>query len=73
MTVAEAGSLEGVVGEIASEENIETDAPMIALKEMRGRVNADLTVGVDVTKAPALRANAGVCSPGMKLHGAGFT
>ena len=36
------------------------------------RINADLTVGVDVTQALPLRANAGLSSPGMKLHGSGF-
>ena len=35
-------------------------------------INADLTIGVDVTRANALRANEGLCSPGVKLHGAGF-
>ena len=37
-----------------------------------GPINADLTIGVDVTRANALRANEGLCSPGVKLHGAGF-
>jgi hypothetical protein len=35
-------------------------------------INSDLTIGVDLTKARALRANEGVCSPGVKLHGSGF-
>jgi hypothetical protein len=37
-----------------------------------GIINSDLTIGVDVTSAKALRANEGICSPGVKLHGAGF-
>jgi len=37
-----------------------------------GHVNADLTIGADLTAALALRANKGICSPGVKLHGAGF-
>jgi hypothetical protein len=29
-------------------------------------------VGADLTRARPLRANEGLCSPGVKLHGAGF-
>ncbi|CAN5378822.1 hypothetical protein BH10PSE2_BH10PSE2_17660 [soil metagenome] len=72
MTVAEAGRTDGVVRELESEAGLDTDTPMIVFRDLRGRVNADLTVGADVTKAKALMANAGLCSPGMKLHGAGF-
>ncbi|MEO8811279.1 MAG: hypothetical protein ABI376_00005, partial [Caulobacteraceae bacterium] len=37
-----------------------------------GRINADLTIGVDVNGAVGLRANTGLCSRGVSLHGAGF-
>ena len=37
-----------------------------------GTINADLTVGSDVTAANELRANANLCSVGMKTIGAGF-
>jgi hypothetical protein len=46
--------------------------PVIELRETRGKINCDLTVGVDVTRATALQANAFICSPGVKLHGDGF-
>jgi hypothetical protein len=72
MTVAAAGSQEGIVREVVSEAGLDTDEPDIVLDERRGRINADLTVGVDVTKAIALQANDGLCSPGVKLHGSGF-
>jgi hypothetical protein len=72
MTVAEAGRADGVVRELESEAGLDTDTPMIAFRDVRGRINADLTVGADVTKAKGLLANAGLCSPGVKLHGAGF-
>ena len=39
---------------------------------VKGRLNADLTIGADVKAAVPLRANERLCSPGMKLHGAGF-
>ncbi|WP_230782539.1 class I SAM-dependent DNA methyltransferase [Sphingomonas sp. Leaf37] len=72
MTVAEAGAREGVLLEVASESGLDTDAPVIDLTPSIGRINADLSVGADVTQAKPLRANAGLCSPGVKLHGAGF-
>ena len=48
------------------------DVPDVELAETEGLVNADLTVGASPADAKALRANERVCSPGMKLHGAGF-
>ena len=35
-------------------------------------MNSDLTIGADLTAAAPLLANRGLCSPGVKLHGAGF-
>lgn len=72
MTVAEAGRHDGVLLTRLSESDLDTDEPVIELTSTPGRINADLTVGVDVTKAHALKASAGICSPGVKLHGAGF-
>jgi len=72
MTVVEAGTSEGDLREVVREEALDTDAPIIELVERRGNINSDLTVGVDVTATKALLANEGLCSPGVKLHGAGF-
>ncbi len=72
MTVAEAGVHDGVLREVAREDALDTDAPLIEFSEAVGRINSDLTVGVDVTKAAPLLANEGLSSPGVKLHGAGF-
>jgi SAM-dependent methyltransferase len=72
MTVAEAGTHEGRLLEVTREAGLETDEPVIELRESVGTINSDLTVGVDVTKCAALQANAFVCSPGVKLHGDGF-
>jgi hypothetical protein len=46
--------------------------PVVELAEATGRINADLTLGADVKAAKPLRANERLCSPGVKLHGAGF-
>ena len=48
------------------------DVPDVVLAETAGVLNADLTVGASPAAAKALRANERVCSPGVKLHGAGF-
>lgn len=72
MTVAAAGRHEGRLRRVVSEAALDSDQPEIELSEKWGRINADLTVGVDVTGALALRANEGLCSRGVPLHGAGF-
>jgi hypothetical protein len=72
MTVAEAGPGEGRVVTITGEHDIDTDAPVLEEAERIGAINADLSVGTDVTKVVPLLANEGLCSPGVKLHGAGF-
>ena len=72
MTVAQAGTYEGMLRDVVSESGLDTDAPLIEFSETAGAIHSDLTVGVDVTKAVPLRANEGLSSPGVKLHGAGF-
>ena len=44
----------------------------VDVEDFVGRINANLSVGADVTKAGALMSNADVSNPGVKLHGAGF-
>jgi hypothetical protein len=72
MTVAEAGAWEGRLLEVTKEEGLDTDAPNVELRETRGRINSDLTVGVDVTALRGLQANDFLASRGVALHGAGF-
>jgi SAM-dependent methyltransferase len=72
MTVAEAGKRDGVLFTVSAESGLDTDAPEITIDARSGPINADLTIGVDVTRATTLLANEGLCSPGVKLHGAGF-
>lgn len=74
MTVAERGQPDGrgrlltVVDERAGE----GETPEIVFHEQRGAIGPDLTVGLPVGGAKALKANALLCSAGVKLHGAGF-
>jgi hypothetical protein len=72
MTVGEAGTKDGSLRKVVHEDALDTDTPIIEFHEYRGTINSDLTVGADITAAVPLKANDGVCSPGVKLHGAGF-
>jgi hypothetical protein len=72
MTVAVAGTSEGKLLKVDSEEDLNTDQPTIKFIQQIGIINADLTIGLDLTAAKELKANEGLCSPGVKLHGAGF-
>lgn len=72
MTVGVRGVSEGKLLTVASERKGPNDAAEVELTERRGPINANLTIGVDVTKALPLKANDRMSSPGVKLHGAGF-
>lgn len=72
MTVAAAGKHEGALREVTRESALDTDEPVIDLNIKFGRINADLTVGSDLNAVVELRANEGLSSRGMSLHGGGF-
>ncbi|MEQ9815651.1 MAG: class I SAM-dependent DNA methyltransferase [Azospirillaceae bacterium] len=72
MTVAERGTGEGVLAKVAHEADLASDTPTVLLEKRRGMVRANLTLGANTSAARALLANEMVCSPGVKLHGAGF-
>ncbi len=72
MTVAAAGNHDGILRKVTREEKLDTDEPRIEFTSKSGKINPDLTIGVDVTKSRALVANEALCSPGVKLHGDGF-
>ena len=59
----------GVVLEVAEEsgESIVFREPKISTL-----INADLTIGTDITKVHPLKANDGISSPGVQLYGDGF-
>ncbi len=72
MTVGQAGIHAGVLRTVVSETDLDTDAPRVELTEVKGRINADLSVGANVAEAAPLGANDGLCSRGVALHGDGF-
>ena len=76
MTVAEAGRSSprrpGALSLVTGERPGAGHVPVVEYATEIGPINADLTVGADASAAAALKANAEIASPGMKLHGAGF-
>jgi len=72
MTVVAKGKHDGVLREVAKEDALNTDAPVVEFTECSGRVNADLTVGTDLTVVNHLGSNQGLCSRGIIFLGDGF-
>lgn len=72
MTVVARGRQDGRRLRIISERGLDSDTPDIRFSETVGRINADLSVGANVSSAQPLLANAWLCSRGVSLHGAGF-
>ena len=62
----------GTLQTITSETEGTEGAVDITLSTRTGTINADLTIGADVTGAVTLKANGEISCPGVKLHGAGF-
>jgi hypothetical protein len=57
---------------VTSETTGEEGEVNVTLAEQIGEIHADLSVGANVASAVALKSNANISSPGVKLHGAGF-
>jgi hypothetical protein len=73
MTVVEAGTSEGRLLRVESEEPGEGEgASKVEFIERYGMIHSDLTIGPNTTAAVPLQANQGLSCPGVKLHGAGF-
>ena len=72
MTACAPGAHEGRLVRVTAERDLASDAPRLTVEATRGRINADLTIGSDVTRTQALLANAGIAHDGVKLHGRGF-
>ncbi len=72
LTAARRGRTTGVLSTVGSEAPSGNGAYDVETTDETGVINADLTVGVDVTVAQALKAMDNVSNPGIKLHGSGF-
>jgi len=73
MTVAESGDKSGLLQiVIAENRNDETDESAIELSKQTGKLQADLSIGANVSGAKPLQANSGISNRGVQLIGAGF-
>ncbi len=72
MTVLAAGSGEGELLTVTSEQPGAHGEMEVAICSSQGVIHADLSVGANVAATQPLRAMQGISSPGVKLHGAGF-
>ena len=72
MTVAAAGTHEGVLSQVAAERETNGDGYDVDFIASSGSIHVDLTIGAEVSGAGPLAANAGVSGMGVALHGAGF-
>ncbi len=72
MTVGAKGTGPGVLATVADESKTDARERDVILQESAGTIHADLRQGADITQSVALKANAELCCPGMKLHGSGF-
>ncbi|WP_417467682.1 class I SAM-dependent DNA methyltransferase [Maricaulis sp.] len=73
MTVVVPGEeLEGSFAEVVSESGLNTDQPEVQLRHREGLIAPTLRIGARVSSVLPLKANEGICSPGVKLHGSGF-
>ncbi len=72
MTVVARGGGEGRLAVVERESDLNTDTPLVELRERTGMIAGNLNVGADIMAVRPLLANDLVSSPGVKLHGAGF-
>lgn len=72
MTAVRAGPHNGELRDVVAEAGLETDEPRLDFVSANGKINSDLTVGVDLARTIKLTANLGLSSRGVVLHGAGF-
>ena len=72
MTVVGRGQGEGLIERVVEETVGENGEYQVVMEASVGRINADLTVGADVTGAVELQANENLSNRGVQLFGAGF-
>ncbi len=72
MTVGVAGAHAGELRTVTTEEPHDDGSSVVTFTAQTGRIAADLTTGADVAGTTPMKANEGLSSPGVKLHGSGF-
>ncbi len=72
MTVVERGQRDGLIERVTDEKVDENGEYTVSVAEETGRINADLTVGTNLTAAVELQANENLSNRGVQLIGNGF-
>ncbi|TGS82739.1 class I SAM-dependent DNA methyltransferase [Mesorhizobium sp. M3A.F.Ca.ET.174.01.1.1] len=72
MTVAVRGEHEGVLAEVVSEAELNTDTPLVVLEVHEGRLRSNLNLGVSLAVLLPLSANAELGIKGFMPYGRGF-
>ncbi len=72
MTVAEKGEHLGRLCRVTREGDTSSEGTDVELTEESGKILADLRIGTDISSATPLKANEGLATRGVALHGAGF-
>ena len=72
MTVGDAGTGSAAMHQVTSELEQSDGEIAVEFRESRGTINADLTVGADVSGTKKLKANRFLACPGVQLSGQGF-
>ncbi|MGO6815319.1 class I SAM-dependent DNA methyltransferase [Rhizobium leguminosarum] len=72
MTVVEKGEHDGMLAEVVSEAQLNTDTPQVVLQAREGKVRANLTVGADLSALKPLVSNSYMAHKGMMPYGTGF-
>ncbi len=72
MTVAQAGQHEGVLAEVVSEAELNTDAPKVELERREGKVTSKFALGADLAQLTPMLANELVAYKGYMPYGLGF-
>jgi hypothetical protein len=72
MTVAEKGERTGFLAKVISEEQLNTDTPLVSLERRDGKIKADLTTGAAISSMGSLMSNEALSSNGVMLAGSGF-
>ena len=72
MTVAQAGNHEGVLAQVVSEVELNTDTPKVELDKTGGKLTAKLSMGADLARLNNLLANEITAYKGFMPYGLGF-
>ena len=72
MTVGVPGEHAGELLKLKDEASLDDGTAKVTFNSQRGKISADLTIGVNVASSVELKSNEGLSCPGVKLHGSGF-